>query len=129
MAISLEVPVGDVIDRATILFIKIQMLPVGDARANCQKQYDYIKNMWNQYYKNDITDSKFFQSLFIVNRTLWDLEDKIRAFETSKAYDEEFIRVARQIHISNDSRAAIKRKINLFYQSNFIEEKYYKEEK
>jgi len=63
--------------------------------------------------------------LLSVNLSLWKVEDEIRDKERNKVFDDEFIELARQVYITNDLRAKIKRKINEKYSSNFFEEKSY----
>ena len=58
---------------------------------------------------------------------LWNVEDSIRLKEKNKEFDTDFIEMARSVYITNDQRAEIKKKINLKYSSNFVEEKSYKD--
>ena len=62
-----------------------------------------------------------------VNEALWDIEDRIRLKEKSKAFDAEFVELARSVYIRNDERAAIKRTINLKLGSTLVEEKSYQD--
>jgi hypothetical protein len=64
--------------------------------------------------------------MVIINTELWKIEDDIRKKESQKEFDQEFINLARLVYITNDKRADIKKKINIKYGSNFIEEKSYK---
>jgi hypothetical protein len=64
--------------------------------------------------------------MVIINTELWKIEDDIRKKESQKEFDQEFINLARSVYITNDKRADIKKKINIKYGSNFIEEKSYK---
>ena len=61
-----------------------------------------------------------------VNERLWDIEDRIRGKEAKQTFDREFIELAREVYISNDERAAIKKRINLQLGSRLVEEKSYK---
>ena len=60
-----------------------------------------------------------------INQKLWDIEDKIRDKERNRSFDDEFIQLARSVYIINDERSRIKRKINDFFGSEFVEEKSY----
>ena len=60
-----------------------------------------------------------------VNEKLWEIEDKIRDKEHKMEFDEEFIQLARSVYLENDTRAAIKRRINIARRSRMIEEKSY----
>jgi hypothetical protein len=72
-----------------------------------------------------IEQTDFFD-MVIINTELWKIEDDIRKKESQKEFDQEFINLARLVYITNDKRADIKKKINIKYGSNFIEEKSYK---
>jgi hypothetical protein len=61
-----------------------------------------------------------------INQKLWKIEDDIRDKERDKTFDDEFVELARAVYFTNDERAKIKKKINIKYVSNFIEEKSYK---
>ena len=64
-----------------------------------------------------------------VNGQLWDIEDQIRDKERESLFDAEFIALARAVYVTNDERAAIKRRINTKLGSSLVEEKSYKEYK
>ena len=65
--------------------------------------------------------------LFETNSKLWDIEDALRELENKKIFELEFISLARQVYITNDERAEIKKEINKLTGSNIIEEKHYSE--
>ena len=60
-----------------------------------------------------------------VNEVLWDVEDRIRAKEAAKSFDQEFIELARSVYINNDKRGDLKRQINALLNSEVAEEKQY----
>jgi len=64
--------------------------------------------------------------LCAVNLSLWEIEDAIREKERLGEFDNEFIELARQVYITNDSRATLKMRINIKYNSDMVEEKSYK---
>jgi len=66
-----------------------------------------------------------YKSLLNINMELWDIEDLIRIKEFKKEFDDEFVKLARNVYITNDNRAKIKKMINIKYNSNLIEEKSY----
>jgi hypothetical protein len=90
---------------------------------NVKKEYDYLYNIVFNEMKIEQTD---FFDMVIINTELWKIEDDIRKKESQKEFDQEFINLARLVYITNDKRADIKKKINIKYGSNFIEEKSYK---
>ncbi len=63
--------------------------------------------------------------LRLVNEALWDIEDKIRAKEAEKCFDQAFVELARSVYIHNDKRADLKRRINLLMRSSIVDEKQY----
>ena len=72
-------------------------------------------------------DTDEISKLKHINEKLWEIEDKIRHFESRQLFNEEFIKLARSVYITNDERSAIKREINFKYSSEYIEEKSYVE--
>ena len=60
-----------------------------------------------------------------INQSLWDIENRIRAKEAAKTFDDEFIELARSVYFNNDKRALSKRQINELMSSELIEEKQY----
>jgi hypothetical protein len=60
-----------------------------------------------------------------VNEALWDIEDRIRDKERDHLFDAEFIELARAVYVTNDERAAIKKRINVALGSRLVEEKSY----
>jgi len=65
------------------------------------------------------------QQLKSINETLWEIEDKIRAKEAAKSFDQQFIELARSVYMNNDKRGSLKRQINILLNSEFVEEKQY----
>jgi hypothetical protein len=60
-----------------------------------------------------------------INEALWEIEDKIRAKEAAKSFDQGFIDLARSVYFHNDKRADLKRQINTLMKSEIVEEKQY----
>lgn len=123
---QIEVSIGEVIDKLTILGIKIEKLDDKEKLVNVKKEWDYLNTQIPQNVKEDDKFAEFVVKLLEVNRYLWDVEDSKRAHERNKDFGENFIELARQVYIKNDLRAKIKREINIHFNSNFIEEKSYK---
>ena len=112
---------GEVIDKISILEIK-------KIKATNKESLKNINNELNVI-KKEIPSSKIKDELFInlynVNKILWELEDFIRKKSSMGEYDKQFIECAKNIHIMNDKRYEIKKKINNKYKSNIKEEKIY----
>lgn len=112
---------GEIIDKVTILNIKRQKAKNQEALFNIQTELRLIENDNPQVKIKD----KLFEILYDTNLKLWDLEDKIREKSSKKEFDIEYIKCAESIHITNDLRYKIKRKINETYNSVIKEEKIY----
>jgi len=119
----IEVSVGEIVDKLSILQIKTEMITDKEKLSNITKEYDYLYDVVFNYMK--IEQSDFFD-LVSVNRRLWKIEDEIRNKEYNKEFDQEFIKLSRSVYITNDERSECKKRINIKYGSNFIEEKSYK---
>jgi hypothetical protein len=119
---NIEVSVGEIVDKLSILELKKLNIKNSDKLKNVTKEYDYLHNIVFNELKINQDD---FLSLLNVNQTLWEVEDKIRDKERIKAFNSEFVELARLVYITNDKRADLKKLINLKYNSTFIEEKSY----
>jgi hypothetical protein len=124
---KIEISNGDLIDRASILSIKLQKIKSKEKLLNVQKEF-YI--LFESMRSIGISEgSQEFQNLKKINLTLWEVEDRIRMKEFRQEFDDEFIRLARKIYFENDKRSEIKRQINITTGSTLIEEKEYVEYK
>jgi hypothetical protein len=119
---EIEVSIGEIVDKLSILRIKKNNITDPEKLVNVNKEYDYLYYKVFQELKIETSD---FQELMMVNEMLWNVEDSIRVKEKNKEFDSDFIEMARSVYITNDQRAEIKKKINLKYSSNFVEEKSY----
>ena len=120
---KIEVSLGEVVDKLTILDIKRDKITDPEKWNNVKKEYDYLSAELanNGFYQ----DNPYYKQLYDINLKLWDIEDKLRRLESDKRFGGYFIDLARKVYITNDERAAIKKKINIEYGSNFVEEKSY----
>jgi hypothetical protein len=118
MKIEIPISVGELIDKITILEIKA-FLTDNEYVLKELEELNQIKNTLTQYLL------EYEIQLKKINETLWKIEDKIRQKEKDKEFDDEFISLARQVYITNDKRAEIKRKINEETQSSYKEVKIY----
>ena len=122
---KIEVSNGEIIDKLTILSIKMESIKEEEKLGNIRKEYSQLKEAAEEMGINE--GSELYQKLMSVNKKLWDIEDKIRDFERNKDFGEAFIELARSVYITNDERSRIKREINQSTGSNLTEEKSYKE--
>jgi hypothetical protein len=119
---KIEVSNGEIIDRLTILQIKIERISDDEKLRNLRKEYDDLVLLASSIMS---TADPLYKALYDVNCELWDIEDLIRDLERKKDFGEEFISTARMVYIRNDKRAEIKREINIRTSSDLIEEKSY----
>ena len=118
-----DISVGELVDKVSILSIKLMKIADEAKLENILKEYGILKGPMEDMGITE--DSDEFRKLKVVNLKLWDIEDKIRLKEARKEFDEDFIQLARSVYRRNDERAAIKREINLKFDSELIEEKEY----
>ena len=125
--ISVPVAHGELIDKITILEIKSERIGDSLKLANVRTELDLLNETWSRdpSSRTDIAAER--ARLRRVNEALWDIEDRIRLKEKSKAFDAEFVELARSVYIRNDERAAIKRTINQKLGSTLVEEKSYED--
>ena len=119
---EVEVSNGEVVDKVTILKIKLEKIKEDDKIKNIQKEYDILMSSIESFLVFEE-----FETLYKVNLQLWEVEDDIRDKERLHEFDEDFISLARSVYRLNDERAKIKRQINEKTNSNLVEEKSYKE--
>lgn len=118
-----EVSVGELLDKWTILKIKSEMISDCGKLMNVKKERDYLHKQILTI--DGLINDDLCEELLDTNYSLWEVEDSLRSLESKKKFDESFISLARSVYKLNDLRADIKRKINLKYKSNFVEEKSY----
>ena len=115
---------GEVIDKITILEIKVARLPAEAARANAAKELKLLSDIAGPVLaKPEI--AALAARLKALNETLWEIEDSIREHERAANFDAAFIALARAVYHRNDERGRIKRELNLVLGSALIEEKSY----
>ena len=121
-SIIAPISLGELIDKITILEIK-QMHMTGIKLKNIDKELKLLTNILES--KNLEIDITLIKNLKEVNSNLWKIEDNIRIKESYQEFDKEFIQLARLVYKENDKRASIKKEINLKYNSDLVEEKFY----
>jgi DNA-binding transcriptional regulator PaaX len=117
---------GELLDKITILRIKSARIADAAKLANVRLELDLLEETWRAACgEADVADDE--GALQAVNERLWDIEDRIRAKEAGRSFDQEFIELARAVYIENDRRAALKKRINLALGSRLLEEKSYQD--
>ncbi|NJD32427.1 MAG: hypothetical protein FIB04_11130 [Gammaproteobacteria bacterium] len=124
---ELLVPIspGELIDKITILEIKSQRMSDEAKLRNVRTELALLTDTWHSspYAATDIAAE--WGDLRRVNEQLWDIEDRIRDKERDATFDAGFIELARAVYVTNDERAAIKKRINTKLGSTLVEEKSY----
>ena len=117
-----EISVGELLDKLTILEIKLEKISDKESLKIIEKEYQILNKMdgvdKNQY-------KALFDELKSTNRKLWDIENEKRLCEKNSDFGEKFIQISRDVHFMNDKRAKIKSKINQLSGSNIREVKQY----
>ena len=125
MQLHVPVSVGEVLDKITILQIKLAHISDAEKRVNVQNELDALLPLVAGDSFITGQTQTLIAELKSVNEALWEIEDDIREQEAAKNFGEEFIRLARAVYVTNDKRASIKKQINLATGSALIEEKSY----
>jgi len=121
---QIEVSIGEIVDKYTILMIKASKIQDQSKLENINKELTYLVETLRKEYPL-ITDGKLAKALLAVNKELWKVEDDLRDLERVKDFGKEFVTLARNVYKLNDQRANIKKEINMNYGSEFVEEKSY----
>jgi len=116
---------GEVIDRKTILEIKVERLQSPVSVNHASRELEALRASLDGITPTPEALSRLEAALRDVNRQLWDIEDAIRRKEADNSFDTEFIELARSIYRTNDERHRLKREISVLLQSDFIDEKQY----
>jgi len=117
------VSLGEIIDKITILEIKVKRLS-GEARLNANKELSALNACLAK--AGVAINEETINQLRNINLNLWEIEDRIREKERLNDFGSEFIEIARSVYKQNDQRASIKRQINILHGSELVEEKSYR---
>jgi len=124
MIVYIPVSVGELIDKITILQIKLSHARTPEQAQHVATELAELNQVLIRLnLPVDIT--KETAQLHAVNQELWDIEDAKRQHEKRQTFDSAFVELARAVYIKNDQRAAIKRQINQITLSDIVEEKMY----
>lgn len=120
---KIDVSVGEVFDRLSILEIKLERIADPAKLRNIKAEYDLLLKALDG--AGISRESKDFRELKAVNERLWEIEDLIRKKERAGRFDQEFVDLARSVYRENDRRFEIKTRINRTTGSELVEEKEY----
>ena len=121
-----EISAGELLDKMSILEIKLQKISNKDSLGEVKKEYKILKEIQNSSIKFDDKIKELFNSIKVINIKLWNIEDELRVCEKNKDFGENFIELAREVYFNNDKRSKIKSEINKILGSNIREVKQYK---
>ena len=125
MKILVEIAPGELIDKLTILEIKLEQITDQAKLANIAREHEILKNAYVAAIVEDEGLLDLRSKLKTINHRLWNIEDEIRAEERVGVFGGSFISLARSVYRTNDQRAEIKRQINSLLHSAIPEEKSY----
>jgi hypothetical protein len=116
---------GEIIDKITILEIKLEKLSDPAKLKNVRREFDELAAVREQHFPRHTGLAELAVKLKKVNESLWWIEDDIREYERAKNFGAKFIELARAVYVTNDLRGNVKREINELLGSALIEEKSY----
>jgi hypothetical protein len=117
---------GELLDKITILRIKAARMSDSTKVANVRHELALLESTWKDSGAAAVDLGEEEANLTRVNEALWVIEDDIRDEEREHRFGGKFIELARAVYVTNDERAAIKRRINILLGSSIVEEKSYK---
>jgi len=117
---------GELLDKITILEIKMEQLCAESARDNVKREVLLLRAIAEPVLTDSLGEVReLMAQLKSLNGALWDIENKIRTKEAVSQFDAGFIELARSVYKLNDARGKLKHQINLALSSELIEEKVY----
>jgi predicted nuclease with TOPRIM domain len=125
---KVEVSNGELLDKLTILELKLSNISDVKKLTNIQKEHDELNPLGGQLFDSYGEELKnLYKQLAEINSELWTIEDDIRECERNKDFGSDFVSLARAVYFTNDKRSEIKKSINLLTGSGFVEEKSYED--
>ena len=120
-----EISAGELLDKISILEIKLEKIKDKVNRSEINKEYKILKKVQNSSLEVTEKLKTLFKEIKEVNVNLWNIEDKLRICEKNKDFGQTFIELARGVYLNNDKRSKIKSEINKILGSNIREIKQY----
>ena len=120
-----EISAGELIDKITILQIKLDKISDKVKTNDVSKELNSLQETMQKHFPDQTEISNYMKSLKKINLRLWDIEDAKRLAEKNSDFGEKFIKLAREVYKFNDERAKVKLKINENFGSNIKEVKSY----
>ena len=110
--ILVEVSVGELLDKISILEIKQGKIKDPKKLEFINNEYNILKDQFDKNVKSGEKLDNLFQSLKEINSKLWVIENEKRMCEKNSDFGEKFVKLSRDVHFLNDERAKIKLSIN-----------------
>jgi hypothetical protein len=123
MIVYAPISVGELVDKITILELKLEFLTDSKKLQNVNNELTHLNTLLSNL--NILEIINYRENLKLVNKELWHIEDFKRNCEKNQTFDTKFINAARQLYIKNEIRANIKKSINEAFGSFIDEEKNY----
>lgn len=121
MKVNIPVSVGELVDKLTILDIKLENITDENKLIHIRKEKEELEKLYVDFTEMEANRDVLYQ----INRGLWIVEDELRRKEKQQEFDSDFVRLARDVYHINDKRFQIKSKINILTQSDIKEMKSY----
>jgi SET domain-containing protein len=126
MKIKIEISVGELLDKISILIIKKDKIEKPEKLTEIKKELKFLEAHGSIIRnKNKEKYDEFLKKLVDINSKLWKIEDDIRVYEKNSKFDHDFVTLAREVYFTNDERFSCKNEINSFYGSEINEVKEY----
>ena len=125
MELLIPVSPGELLDKLTILEIKLDRIDDEAKLANVRREHELLSRVWRESDFEAEEVLRLRDQLREVNEALWEIEDAIRDEERERRFGERFVELARSVYQRNDHRAALKKRINEALGSEIVEEKSY----
>ncbi len=125
--ILIPISPGELLDKITILEIKAERIADATKVANVKTELEMLNRVWRDAVAMDAELDAMRAELKSINERLWEIEDDIRDEERNRRFGERFVELARAVYVTNDERAAVKKRVNLHLNSAIVEEKSYQD--
>ena len=123
--ILVEISAGELLDKMSILEIKLDKIKNKNSLEEINKEYKVLKEAKNLNINLTEKVKQLCEEIKEVNLNLWNIEDELRICEKRKDFGEKFTELARGVYLNNDKRSKIKSEINKILGSNIKEIKLY----
>ena len=123
--ILIEISAGELLDKLSILEIKLNKIKNPSLLQEIKKEYDSLNKTKNNNINSSNEIDILYKNLKETNEKLWKIENEKRLCEKNSDFNDKFIQLARDVYIVNDKRSKIKLEINKILDSNIQEVKQY----